>query len=576
MSMRGAIVSLLMVPGAALCAEEPLDWEMVNRIREEGLHRSQVLDTLEILTDVIGPRLTGSPALKEANEWTRDKLEEWGLERSRVESWGRFGRGWSFSRAAVHMLEPRATPLSALPLAWTPGTEGAVRGEVRRVTLDDEQDLEEHKGKLGGQILFLDKPRDPVVDGDGAFSRYTSDQLEALEQYPVPGEPRGVQARRRRMERAKFRRKRNSFLAGEGVVATVEISGRDAGIVRVGSGGSREPGESTGVTGLVLAAEHYNWVSRLLERGVKVELEADVAARFHDDDLDAYNTMAEMPGSDLADEVVMVGAHLDSWHAAAGANDNGAGCAVVMEAVRILRVLGAEPRRTIRIVLWSGEEQGLLGSRAYVAEHFATRPEPEKEEDRKTPSRYRTPTWPLELKPGHSKLAAYFNVDNGSGRIRGIYTQGNAAVVPIFERWLEPFNDLGADTVTNRDTGGTDHLPFDDVGLPAFQFVQDRLDYSSRTHHTHLDHFDHAVGKDLKQASVILASFLYHAAMRDERLPREPLPRAPARRSSGPLTDADASPAVDGKGDAGDEAGFFGDQEESGVGDVPGGAHLAP
>jgi Zn-dependent M28 family amino/carboxypeptidase len=293
----------------------------------------------------------------------------------------------------------------------------------------------------------------------------------------------------------------------------------------VGGGGSREPGESVGVPALVVSAEQIRWISRRLAAGERVVLDLDVATTFHDDDPMAYNTVAEIRGGDLRQELVMAGAHLDSWHAATGSTDNAAGVAVVMEAVRILQAVGAKPRRTIRVALWTGEEQGLLGSRAYVREHFAARPEPEDPGLRKLPLSLWPETWPIQYRPGWDRLSAYFNLDNGSGRIRGVYTQGNLGVVPIFERWLLPFRDLGADTVTNRSTGGSDHLPFDGVGLPGFQFVQDALDYSTRTHHTHLDHYDHASVADLKQASVILASFLYHAAMRDQKLPRKPRPQ---------------------------------------------------
>ena len=506
---------------------------MVNRIRGEGLGRSRVMETLSYLTDVIGPRLTGSPGLRSADDWARDRMTAWGLANARVESWGRFGRGWSFDRAAVHLLRPRATPLLALPKAWTPATDGPVRGLAKRVTLSEEDDFEEHRGKLRGMILLLDDEHDAPKPERPEFRRYSSEELEELTEFPVSHDRDSADNRKKAIERYRFGKELRKFLAEEGVLATIEVSSWGAGIVRVGGGGTREPGEETGPPGLVMAAEHYDWLARLLERGDEVELQIDVGARFHDDDLEAYNTIAEIPGTDRKSELVMAGAHLDSWHAAAGANDNAAGCAVVMEAARILEAIGVRPRRTIRIALWSGEEQGLLGSRAYVERNFAVRPEPTDAEMRALPRSLWPPTWPLELLPGHAKLSAYFNVDNGSGRIRGIYTQGNVAVGPIFQRWLEPFHDLGADTVTHRDTGSTDHVAFAAVGLPGFQFVQDMLDYGTRTHHSNLDHFDHAVEDDLKQASVVLASFLYHTAMRDELLPRGPLPQpAPAEEDS--------------------------------------------
>ena len=512
----------------ALYAEEPIDWGMVNRIRNQGLGRSHVMETLGHLTDGIGARLTGSPGMRASNDWTRERLAEWGLGNAVVERWGRFGRGWSFDRSVVHLLRPHAAPLHALPEAWTPGTAGPVRGLALRVTLEDEEDFDEHRGTLRGKVLFLDEERDADPAERPEFRRYTVEELEELTEFPISRRRDRDESRRRAVERRRIGRALREYLAAEGVLATVEVSGWGAGIVRVGGGGSREPGEETGPPSLVMAAEHYGWVVRLLEAGEEVELEIDVGARFHDDDLDGYNTLAEIPGTDRGDEVVMAGAHLDSWHAATGANDNAAGCAVVMEAARILHVLGVRPRRTIRIALWSGEEQGLLGARAYVERHFASRPEPLDPELRALPKSLWPTTWPLRLEPAHAKLSAYFNIDNGSGKIRGIYTQGNVAVGPIFERWLLPFRDLGADTVTHRGTGSTDHVAFDAVGLPGFQFVQDGLDYGTRTHHSHLDHYDHAVEEDLEQASVVLASFLYHAAMRDELLPRGPLPQPPA------------------------------------------------
>ncbi|HVR28130.1 MAG TPA: M20/M25/M40 family metallo-hydrolase [Thermoanaerobaculia bacterium] len=514
-------------PSVSAQVEEPIDWDMVNRIRAEGFGRSRVMETLGHLTDRIGSRLTGSPGMREANEWTRGRLAEWGLVNATVEPWGRFGRGWSVDRAAVHLVRPLAAPLQALPEAWTPATAGPVRGLAMRVTLAQEEDFEEHRGKLSGRILLLDEEREGPPAERSEFRRYTAEELEELAEFRIPSRRDRDQNRRRAIERRRLGRALREFLAAEGVLAMVKVSPWDAGIVRVGGGGSREPGEEVGPPSLVMAAEHYGWIVRLLERGEEVELEIDVAARFHDDDLDAANTLAEIPGSDREDELVMAGAHLDSWHAATGSNDNAAGSAVVMEAARILQALGVRPRRTIRIALWSGEEQGLLGSRAYVERHFASRPEPADPEILELPKSLWPVTWPLRLQPAHAKLSAYFNVDNGSGRIRGVYTQGNVAVGPIFARWLQPFDDLGADTVTHRDTGSTDHVPFHAVGLPGFQFIQDWLDYQTRTHHSHLDHFDHAVEEDLKQASVVLASFLYHAAMRDELLPRGPMPQPP-------------------------------------------------
>ena len=572
------VLSTLLLPLPAV-GDEPIDWAMVNRIRDEGIHRSQVMETLKHLSDVIGPRLTGSPQMKEANEWTRDRLAEWGLGDAHLESY-EFGRGWSFSRTSVHLLRPREVPLVALPKGWTPGTDGPVRGPAMKVTLESEEDFDQYRGKLEGKILFLDDAREIESGDEAAIRRFSDGELAELEDFEIP-DGEGRKWRERWKKRYRFGEKLRDFLVEEKVLATVEISSRDAGLVRVMGGGTREVDGNPGVPALVLAAEQYNWIVRLLEaeggeeegpeeagkekdqppadphgdgdqhadhgsgdgepppEGAEaepaepedqtsepaVELEIDVRARFHDEDPQAYNTVAEIPGTEKNPGIVMAGAHLDSWHAGTGTTDNGAGCAVAMEAVRILKALDVRPRRTIRIALWSGEEQGFLGSRAYVEEHFATVPVAELPEEEDLPRRMRTRAGEVEVKPGHARFSAYFNFDNGSGKIRGIWAQENAAAVPIFAAWLEPFHDLGADTVTARNTRGTDHQPFDWVGLPGFQFIQDGLDYFSRTHHTNMDVFDHAVREDLIQASVVMASFLYHAAMRDEPLPRKPMPR---------------------------------------------------
>ncbi len=528
-----ALILLLVLPlPVARAAEEPVDLGMMSRIRDEGLNRSQVMEHIFHLTDVIGPRLTASPQLKEAAEWTRSQFADWGLANAHLEGF-QFGRGWSFTACEVRMTAPRAFPLLALPKAWTPGTTGPVRGQVVQVELASEEDLEKQKGKLAGKILLLDKASEFDNLADEQYQRRSREDLEKMSEFEFDADEEEGNWRAGALKRWKFRRAFNQFLEQEKVLATVEASGRINGIVRVSGGGSWEPGESVGVPALVMAAEHYNQILRLLDNEKTVEMEVDVAARFHDDDLKSYNVVAEIPGTDKKDEIVMAGAHLDSWHTGTGATDNAAGSAVVMEAARILKALGVKPRRTIRFVLWTGEEQGLLGSLAYAKQHFATRPETTDPEQKALPERYRAETWPLQLKPAHGKLAAYFNLDNGSGMVRGIYAETNAAVKPIFEAWLEPFHDLGATTVTMRSTGGTDHVSLDRVGLPGFQFIQDNLDYSTRTHHTNLDTYDHVQPKDMIQASTIMAAFLYNAAMRPEPLPRKPLPQAPPAKKDG-------------------------------------------
>jgi carboxypeptidase Q len=520
--LRWMLAVVLVGAPLVAAAQEPVDLDVVTRIRDEGLNRSRVMETARVLTDDIGQRLTNSPAMRRAEQWTRARLAEFGLANAHLEPF-EFGRGWAFSDVDVRMTKPEEVPLLALPKAWTPGTRGPVRGPVELVVVENEADIEKLHGKVSGKIVLLDPPRELKPPDGPEFERYTLDDLAKLAQYPIrPG--RMPDFRERYMKRRVLAEKVKQALEAEGALASVEISMRDGGLITVGGNRSYAPGEDPGVPGLVMAAEHYNRVARLLEHGTEVDLEISVTARFHEDDTKANNVIAEIPGTDRKDEIVMAGAHLDSWHAGTGATDNAAGCAVIMEAARILEAIGVKPRRTIRVALWSSEEQGLNGSRAYVAQHFASRPEPTEPAQKALPEWARSRRGPLQLKPEFAKLSAYFNVDNGSGRIRGIYAQENAAVVPIFEAWLKPFADLGADTVTMRDTRGTDHLSFDAVGLPGFQFIQDGLDYDTRTHHTEMDVYDRLQPADLMQASVVLASFLYDAAMRDGMVPRKPLP----------------------------------------------------
>jgi hypothetical protein len=532
-------------------AETPVDYSVVTQIRDEGFNRSRVMETAAHLMDVIGPRLTGSPAAKMANEWTRDTLASWGLSHARLEAWGPFGRGWSFDRCSVSLRSPVVAPLIAFPKAWTPGTAGPVRGKVVKAKIESEADLDKWKGKLAGAVVFLADARELKAPEKALFNRYSEDQLQELERFQIPG-PRGQDPRPGRppvdretvLKRLRLQKALREFLVAEKALAAVEPSERDGGVVRVMGGGSREKGQDPGVPSLVMAAEHYNRICRLLDRKVEVELEIDVLARFHEDDLMAYNTVAEIPGTDKTPEVVMVGAHLDSWHAGTGATDNGAGSAVAMEAVRILKALGLEPRRTVRIALWTGEEQGLLGSGAYVGEHFASRPEPKDPVEKELPFFLRRERGAIAVKPDHARLSAYFNLDNGTGRVRGIYTQQNAGAAPLFEAWLLPFADLGAVAVTQRNTGGTDHQSFDRVGLPGFQFIQDEADYATRTHHTNMDVFDRLQREDLMQASVIMASFLYHAAMREGPFPRKPMPRDPPPPPADTAPPKEAAPSA--------------------------------
>ena len=525
------LVGLLLLAHLSLPAEERVDLDMVTRIRQEGFRNSKVMEIASALTDRIGARLTGSPGMKKANEWTRDKLAEWGLANAHLESYP-FGRGWSYDSVSVRMLKPTVTPLLALPKAWSPGTSGPVRGPVVLARLTTKDDLEKQKGKLKGRIVLTDELREVKPQEKGTLDRYDEKELDELEKYEVPV-ARGPYSPEEFRRRREFRRALNVFLEEEKPLAVIDAGRFDGGTFHVQGGGSWRKGEPVGVPALVMSVEHYGQLARLVEGKVPVEVELDVRAQFHDDDPLAYNTVAEIPGTDRSGEIVMLGAHMDSWHSATGATDNAAGVAAAMEAVRILKAIGAKPRRTIRIALWSGEEQGLFGSEKYVMEHFASKPLPADPKERESFSLRRSPG-PLTLKPEHARLSAYFNMDNGTGKIRGIYAQENAAVVPIFEAWLEPLEDLGATAVTMRNTRGTDHESFDAVGLPGFQFIQDEVEYSTRTHHTNQDVYERLQRDDLMQASVVFATFVWQAAMRDGKLPRKPMPKDEPRPTPAP------------------------------------------
>jgi carboxypeptidase Q len=515
------------VGAVAFGADEAVDLGVVTRIRDEGLNRSQVMETAEYLCDVIGPRLSNSPAAREGNRWARDRFATWGLSNAHLESYGPVGLGWTFDHAVVDMVSPVAAPLYALPKAWTPGTDGPARGKVVRLKLETEDDLAAARGKAAGKIVLL---RDAVaVAGEDkpALTRYSEKDLQDLDAFEIPARRKLEEERAESLKRLHFRDALNRFLADEKALAAIEPS-RFADVLQVQGGASQKPDAPKGVTRLVMLDEHYNRLVRLREQGKDVELQIDVRARFLDDDLMGYNTLAEIPGTDKRAELVMAGAHLDSWHTGTGATDNGAGVAVVMEAARILKAIGVEPRRTIRFALWTGEEQWSPGgSVEYVAQHFASRAAPADPEDRDLELPEQKHPGALTVKPDHALVSAYFNVDNGTGRIRGIYAEENSAVVPIFRAWLAPFADLGADAVTLRKTTDTDHDAFNQVGLPGFQFIQDDVEYVTRTWHTNLDVYDRLKREDLMQASVVLASFLYDAAMREERLPRKPLPQYP-------------------------------------------------
>jgi peptidase M28-like protein len=525
-SARLVVISLvLLLPVIPVWSQqEKVDLEMVTKIRYEGFRNSKIMQLASGLMDGIGPRLTGSPNMKMANEWTRDQLASFGLVNAHLEQWGPFGRGWAQEYVNVRMVSPDVAPLIAYAQAWTPGTNGVITGKCVRVNITEKKDFDKYRGKLAGMIALLGPEPDVKPIAEPPYERLSEKQLNDLADYEIPSEkPRFRYAEY--LKRIQFQKDLNQFFAEEKVLAVVDHSRGTAGggTVFVQSGGSYKQGETSKVPAVTVAVEQWNRIARLLKDKKDVQLEMNVVNKFFDDDPMQYNTVAEIPGTDKKDEVVMLGAHLDSWHAGTGATDNGAGSVVMMEVVRILKALEVKPRRTIRVALWSGEEQGLLGSQNYVQQHFGSRPPMNEPEMQGRPTLLRREAGPVTVKPEQAKIAAYFNVDNGTGKIRGVYLQENAAVQPIFEAWMHPFKDLGMNTITMRDTGGTDHLSFDAVGIPGFQFVQDPIEYETRTHHSNMDVYDRLQSDDLRQAAVIVASFVYNAAMRDQMLPRKPI-----------------------------------------------------
>jgi hypothetical protein len=495
---------------SVLLADDRPDLSIVNRIKTEAFENSKVMDAAFYLTDVYGPRLTNTPEYNMAAEWVANRLKEYGVSNVALEKYGPFGRGWSYTKFSASMLEPRYSPLIGFPLAWTKGTDGPVSGEAVLAIMKTEADFPKWKGNLKGKIVLIDAPRNLVPQTDAPSKRFSDVDLstqmvaqnpgETPSQSPIPGDPRT------REEIQKFRSKLREFLISEQPLVAVQIGRGDGGTIFGQSMGTREMKDAVAVASVVLSAEHYNRIVRLIEHKIPVRLEFDIKTAVYETALDSLNIIGEIPGGRKKDEVVMIGAHFDSWHGGTGATDNAAGSAVAIEVMRILKSLNVKMDRTVRIGLWSGEEVGLIGSKAYVKEHFA---DPET----------------MKVRAEHAKLDAYYNLDNGTGKIRGIYLQGNDMVRPIFEAWLAPFKDLGATAVTIRNTGSTDHVSFDKVGLPAFNFMQDQIEYASRTHHSNMDVYDRLQKGDLMQAAAIMASFVYQTAMRDEMLPRKPLPK---------------------------------------------------
>lgn len=521
--------------------------EVLAKIKEEGMNRSQVMQTLSYLTDVIGGRLTGSPSMKRANEWTRDTMTKWGMQNAHLEAWGPFGRGWKLNNFSAEVTAPQTFPLIAYPKAWSPSTKGVVNADVVYLNAKDDAGLEKYRGQLRGKIVLISNPREIKASFMALGSRLTDEQLTKLADAPdpakKPSESIPAAAISNYMQKLAFEAKRMKFVMDEGGALIIDNSSNGSGgtvFVQEASVADAVPtdfldlfgekrlqpwqkaAESKMLPQVTMASEDYNRLVRMIQQGENIKMSVDLQAQYFDDDPMAYNTIAEIPGTDpkLKDEIVMLGGHMDSWHSGTGATDNGAGVAVAMEAARIIQSLGLKPRRTIRVGLWSGEEQGLFGSRAYVSDHFGVKGDAFRLMLAEMIGR-KVEQPKLVKKPDYEKLSAYYNLDNGTGKIRGVYMQGNSGVAPIFKTWLEPFKDLGATTLTLSNTSGTDHLSFDAIGLPGFQFIQDEIEYDSRTHHSNQDVFDRIQADDMKQAATIMAAFVYQTAMMDEKMPRK-------------------------------------------------------
>ncbi|MFT3697847.1 MAG: M20/M25/M40 family metallo-hydrolase [Kofleriaceae bacterium] len=518
--MRKLVGAVLLAAVATVGQAEPTNND-IDKIIDQGLRHSKVMQTAEYLDDWIGGRLTNSPAMRTAETWTMKQFSAWGLKNVHKDGW-EFGRGWSIVSSSVKMTEPRAMTLTAIPVAWTPGTNGTINADIVVAPMKKERDFAQYHGKLKGKIVLISLPTDGSEPAEAPFKRLTGEDIGKMDKYTFPEiDPSKIEKYIK--QRLYLTQKADKFLKDEGALAVVKESYRDGKLVH-GEGYRFTQGDTSLLPWIELAAEDYRRLARLAKSGANPKLSIDVQVKFDDSDTKAYNIIAEIPGTQAGTEYVMAGAHLDSWIAGDGAADNGAGSVTVMEAARILAASGVRPKRTIRFVLWAGEEQGLLGSMNYIEKYLASRglAKPGMEEFARWSTKF-----PVKQLPGYKDLVAYFNIDNGSGRLHGIHAEGNVEAVPLLRDWLQPFAGMGANTVVSSPTGGTDHVFMQAVGIPAFQFIQDPLDYGSRVHHSSIDTFDHLKAEDLRQASVVLAGVLFEAANSAKTLPHMPFPTEP-------------------------------------------------
>ena len=587
-----AVVMLVAAPGLR-AGGETINYADINKIKAEGLQRSQVMELCSWLSDVYTPRVTGSPTALKAAEWVVAKMKSWGLANVAIEPWTNrngFERGWTNDKFYMQVTAPERFPVPGTPTAWTPGTNGLVSGEAVLVTATTEEDLAQFKGRLKGKWVLIVPAPDVAAFWDARAKRFKNEDLIAMELQPpapalefgvtppgqrgaAPAAPQAAQGQRAgappaapaaqgqraaappaQAAQAQGQRAavppaaaqggqragqapaatpatptqpqfggggnaRAAYLRAEGALGTITTTAMGHGIYTIGGNRSADP--ATTLPAVSIAAEHYGRIVRTLAKNIPVTIEADIKNTYHPNPA-VFNVVGEITGSDKADEVVLLGAHIDTWHAATGAADDGVGVAAMMEALRILKTTGVPLRRTVRVGFWEGEEQGLLGSREYVAAHYATRQAPAGAQAAPGAGQRGGPQGPLVTKPEYDKFCVYFNIDNGTGALRGIYLQGNDAVAPIFREWMEPFRALGMTTITARNTSGTDHQSFDGVGLPGFQFIQDEVEYNGVTHHTNMDTYERLQPNDVVKMSTIVAGWAYLAANREERLPRKP------------------------------------------------------
>ncbi|MGE5106298.1 MAG: M20/M25/M40 family metallo-hydrolase [Sphingobacteriales bacterium] len=515
--MRKFLLAVMAFTALSVSAQqEKVDMDVINKIKNEGMNNSKVMDIAFHLTDESGPRLTNSPGWFRAANYAIAQLKKWGVNNTALEAWGDFGKGWELKKSYLAMTAPYYKPIIAYPKTWTKSSAGLISGEVVLVNIKDSTELVNYKGKFAGKIILINNTDTLKQNFKADATRYTDEELAKMAAFKPDNNKNNNQRRFgsfQTLQRLNTLIKQMASTEGAIAMLTTSIRAHDGTIFvqnPMGLGNPLAEG-SPSLLELSVTYEDYMTISRLIKDGVPVKLEADVQSQFTGNDNKAYNVIGEIKGTDpkLKDEVVMIGAHLDSWHSAMGATDNAAGSAVMLEVMRILKTVNISPRRTIRIALWSGEEQGLLGSRGYAKNHLG---------DRTT----------MQLKPEQANISAYYNIDNGTGKIRGVYLEGNEKVKDLFAQWLTPFNEMGASTLTLENTGGTDHISFNELGVPGFQFIQDEIEYSTRTHHTNMDSYDHLIADDLKQIATVVAAFVYNTSQRDEKLPRKDLPKPAA------------------------------------------------